>query len=166
MWWWVLAPFKKYVIFDILFKFEMLMILQMCHYMMWCEKHFFMSQLFLFYFTGSVFTILLLLASLNSCTNPWIYLAFSDNLHRQVSRCLSRGRHMERSSTAFDSESRMRSTMRSTTEVTRIEPVTLTDHIINSKLWVNHKVGATANCMSQAYLTSDNRLSTDGWLFP
>ncbi len=36
---------------------------------------------------GAAFTIMMLLASLNSCTNPWIYLAFSDNLQRQLMRC-------------------------------------------------------------------------------
>lgn len=33
-------------------------------------------QLFL-YLTGPVFAIIMLLASLNSCTNPWIYLYYS-----------------------------------------------------------------------------------------
>ncbi|TWW57213.1 Vasopressin V2 receptor [Takifugu flavidus] len=29
---------------------------------------------------GAVFTLLMLLASLNSCTNPWIYSAFSNSV--------------------------------------------------------------------------------------
>uniref|UniRef100_A0A8C1W7X8 Arginine vasopressin receptor 2a, duplicate b n=1 Tax=Cyprinus carpio TaxID=7962 RepID=A0A8C1W7X8_CYPCA len=33
---------------------------------------------------GAVFTILMLLASLNSCTNPWIYTAFSNSVSREL----------------------------------------------------------------------------------
>ncbi|XP_073794890.1 vasopressin V2 receptor isoform X2 [Danio rerio] len=33
---------------------------------------------------GAVFTILMLLASLNSCTNPWIYTAFSSSVSREL----------------------------------------------------------------------------------
>lgn len=39
------------------------------------------------FFPGDAFVIMMLLASLNSCTNPWIYLMFSDSLFRQLSRC-------------------------------------------------------------------------------
>ena len=38
-----------------------------------------MSYCFIF-FTGATFTILTLLASLNSCVNPWIFLFFNPNL--------------------------------------------------------------------------------------
>ena len=37
---------------------------------------------------GPAFTILMLLASLNSCTNPWIYAAFSSSLSRAMGRLL------------------------------------------------------------------------------
>uniref|UniRef100_T1J5K6 G-protein coupled receptors family 1 profile domain-containing protein n=1 Tax=Strigamia maritima TaxID=126957 RepID=T1J5K6_STRMM len=40
---------------------------------------------------GSVEVILLLLASLNSCTNPWIYVAFSGSLLNQLRMCLGLG---------------------------------------------------------------------------
>uniref|UniRef100_A0A673I2G6 Vasopressin V2 receptor n=1 Tax=Sinocyclocheilus rhinocerous TaxID=307959 RepID=A0A673I2G6_9TELE len=33
---------------------------------------------------GATFTILMLLASLNSCTNPWIYTAFSNSVSREL----------------------------------------------------------------------------------
>ncbi|TRY84742.1 hypothetical protein DNTS_027432 [Danionella cerebrum] len=42
---------------------------------------------------GAAFTILMLLASLNSCTNPWIYTAFSSSVSRELLallRCHSR----------------------------------------------------------------------------
>ncbi|XP_051805296.1 vasopressin V2 receptor-like isoform X1 [Acanthochromis polyacanthus] len=42
---------------------------------------------------GVAFTILMLLASLNSCTNPWIYTAFSSSVSRELQnllRCRSR----------------------------------------------------------------------------
>ena len=38
-------------------------------------------------FAGKAMVITLLLASLNSCTNPWIYMAFSDHLRRRLVRC-------------------------------------------------------------------------------
>ncbi|XP_055366520.1 vasopressin V2 receptor isoform X2 [Betta splendens] len=41
---------------------------------------------------GVAFTILMLLASLNSCTNPWIYTAFSSSISRELlslARCRS-----------------------------------------------------------------------------
>ncbi|XP_074878448.1 vasopressin V2 receptor-like [Buteo buteo] len=37
---------------------------------------------------GPAFTILMLLASLTSCTNPWIYAAFSTSLSRAIGRIL------------------------------------------------------------------------------
>jgi len=37
--------------------------------------------------TGKAMVITLLLASLNSCTNPWIYMAFSDRLRQRLVRC-------------------------------------------------------------------------------
>ncbi|XP_061875633.1 uncharacterized protein LOC133629036 [Colius striatus] len=37
---------------------------------------------------GPAFTILMLLANLNSCTNPWIYAAFSTSLSRAMGRIL------------------------------------------------------------------------------
>ena len=44
--------------------------------------------------------IILLLASLNSCSNPWIYMAFSDVIcHRISSKC----RHHHRQSTVRES---------------------------------------------------------------
>lgn len=44
-------------------------------------------------FTGATFTILTLLSSLNSCVNPWIYLAFNRELVRLLKQQLTcRGR--------------------------------------------------------------------------
>lgn len=37
---------------------------------------------------GVAFTILMLLASLNSCTNPWIYTAFSSSVSRELQNLL------------------------------------------------------------------------------
>lgn len=66
---------------------------------------------------GPVFTIIALLASLNSCTNPWIYLAFSGRScaactksERRVSRSWTRSTHVVTASYA-DSESRCRTSM-------------------------------------------------------
>ena len=74
----------------------------------------------LIFLAGNAMTLMLLLAGLNSCTNPWIYLAFSDNLYRQVMRCLGRG-NLERRSTV--SSMRNRSMMRSVTEVSRLDSI-------------------------------------------
>lgn len=38
-------------------------------------------------FSGSTFVICLLMASLNSCCNPWIYMAFSGSLIQQTLPC-------------------------------------------------------------------------------
>ncbi|XP_061419029.1 vasopressin V2 receptor-like isoform X1 [Lethenteron reissneri] len=38
--------------------------------------------------SGALFTITLLLASLNSCTNPWIYMAFSGSTPRALLSCV------------------------------------------------------------------------------
>uniref|UniRef100_A0A8C6NDX7 Uncharacterized protein n=1 Tax=Melopsittacus undulatus TaxID=13146 RepID=A0A8C6NDX7_MELUD len=40
--------------------------------------------------TDAAFTITMLLASLSSCCNPWIYMAFSGHLRRGSARCLRR----------------------------------------------------------------------------
>ncbi|KAM9785849.1 vasopressin V2 receptor-like isoform 2-T2 [Neosynchiropus ocellatus] len=40
---------------------------------------------------GVAFTILMLLASLNSCTNPWIYTAFSSSVSRELQNLLHCG---------------------------------------------------------------------------
>lgn len=40
---------------------------------------------------GVAFTILMLLASLNSCTNPWIYTAFSSSVSRELQHLLHCG---------------------------------------------------------------------------
>ncbi|XP_061842682.1 vasopressin V2 receptor-like [Nerophis lumbriciformis] len=40
---------------------------------------------------GVTFTILMLLASLNSCTNPWIYTAFSSSVSRELQNLLHCG---------------------------------------------------------------------------
>ncbi|KAK7501527.1 hypothetical protein BaRGS_00007331 [Batillaria attramentaria] len=50
-----------------------------------CWTPFFLAQLWAAYdenapFETTFFTIVLLLANLNSCTNPWIYMAFSDTI--------------------------------------------------------------------------------------
>ena len=42
---------------------------------------------FALYFIGATFVICLLLGSLNSCCNPWIYMAFSGNLIQQLLKC-------------------------------------------------------------------------------
>uniref|UniRef100_S4RZU4 G-protein coupled receptors family 1 profile domain-containing protein n=1 Tax=Petromyzon marinus TaxID=7757 RepID=S4RZU4_PETMA len=39
-------------------------------------------------FEGSAFTIVMLLASLNSCTNPWIYMFFSGHLIYDFAHCI------------------------------------------------------------------------------
>ncbi|KAM9519965.1 vasopressin V1b receptor [Guaruba guarouba] len=40
--------------------------------------------------TNAAFTITMLLASLSSCCNPWIYLGFSGHLRQDAARCLRR----------------------------------------------------------------------------
>uniref|UniRef100_A0ACB8ELZ3 Uncharacterized protein n=1 Tax=Sphaerodactylus townsendi TaxID=933632 RepID=A0ACB8ELZ3_9SAUR len=37
-------------------------------------------------FRGTAFTLLMLLASLNSCTNPWVYAAFSSSISGELCR--------------------------------------------------------------------------------
>ncbi|CAL1606133.1 unnamed protein product [Knipowitschia caucasica] len=45
---------------------------------------------------GVAFTILMLLASLNSCTNPWIYTAFSSSVSRELQHLLRCGSRSSR----------------------------------------------------------------------
>ncbi|TMS15947.1 Vasopressin V2 receptor [Larimichthys crocea] len=53
---------------------------------------------------GVAFTILMLLASLNSCTNPWIYTAFSSSVSRELQNLLQcRSRRGRRGSLPDDS---------------------------------------------------------------
>ncbi|XP_069107914.1 cephalotocin receptor 2-like [Argopecten irradians] len=57
-----------------------------------CWSPFFVSQLWWLYdesapLTNNALVIMLLLASLNSCCNPWIYLAFSGNMLHNLSPC-------------------------------------------------------------------------------
>ncbi|XP_022532907.2 vasopressin V2 receptor [Astyanax mexicanus] len=53
---------------------------------------------------GVAFTILMLLASLNSCTNPWIYTAFSSSVsHELLALLRCRPRPVHRGSTLEDS---------------------------------------------------------------
>ncbi|ELU02216.1 hypothetical protein CAPTEDRAFT_64180, partial [Capitella teleta] len=57
-----------------------------------CWGPFFVAQMWAAWdptapYQGTAMVIIMLLPSLNSCTNPWIYLGFSSNLHRQASRC-------------------------------------------------------------------------------
>ena len=51
-----------------------------------------------YYFSDPAFVIFILLGSLNSCCNPWIYLAFSGNFIQQIIPCWHRNRlqHVER----------------------------------------------------------------------
>ena len=42
------------------------------------------------YFSGHIMAIAVLLASLNSCTNPWIYLAFSGRVCTRKRRAVSK----------------------------------------------------------------------------
>ncbi|KAG5838241.1 hypothetical protein ANANG_G00221690 [Anguilla anguilla] len=62
---------------------------------------------------GAAFTILMLLANLNSCTNPWIYTAFSNSVSRDLKAllpCCSNSRELRRGSIANDSTSTHTST--------------------------------------------------------
>ncbi|KAJ8265466.1 hypothetical protein COCON_G00145650 [Conger conger] len=62
---------------------------------------------------GAAFTILMLLANLNSCTNPWIYTAFSNSVSRDLRAllpCCPGGRDLRRGSIASDSTSTHTST--------------------------------------------------------
>ncbi|XP_060062864.1 cephalotocin receptor 2-like [Ylistrum balloti] len=57
-----------------------------------CWSPFFVSQLWWLYdesapLTNNALVIMLLLASLNSCCNPWIYLAFSGNVLQTLAPC-------------------------------------------------------------------------------
>ncbi len=54
---------------------------------------------------GNAMVIILLLASLNSCTNPWIYMAFTDNICKRVSYWWQqkRGKDSDRGSTLYSS---------------------------------------------------------------
>ncbi|KAI8776011.1 cephalotocin receptor 1, partial [Biomphalaria glabrata] len=58
-----------------------------CYVLCWAP--FFVGQMWAAYdftapFEGKAFTIILLLASVNSCTNPWIYSIFSDTISERV----------------------------------------------------------------------------------
>ncbi|XP_036389176.1 vasopressin V2 receptor-like [Megalops cyprinoides] len=62
---------------------------------------------------GVAFTIMMLLASLNSCTNPWIYTAFSNSVSRELQAllpCRSGSRDLRRGSVVNDSTSTHTST--------------------------------------------------------
>ena len=47
----------------------------------------------LFLFSDATFVICLLLGSLNSCCNPWIYMLFSGSLMQQLFPCCRRHQH-------------------------------------------------------------------------
>ncbi|KAK8735694.1 hypothetical protein OTU49_005270, partial [Cherax quadricarinatus] len=62
-----------------------------------CHAPFSVTQLYHAFSTSSagssyhpVSVIMLLLPSLPSCVNPWIYLCFSENLLNQICGCLAR----------------------------------------------------------------------------
>ncbi|KAJ8370008.1 hypothetical protein SKAU_G00100360 [Synaphobranchus kaupii] len=62
---------------------------------------------------GVAFTLLMLLANLNSCTNPWIYTAFSNSVSRDLQAllpCCSSSRELRRGSIGNDSTSTHTST--------------------------------------------------------
>ncbi|XP_020785296.1 vasopressin V2 receptor isoform X2 [Boleophthalmus pectinirostris] len=64
---------------------------------------------------GVAFTILMLLASLNSCTNPWIYTAFSSSVSRELQHLLRCGsRSARRGSLPDDSTATHTSTTKDT----------------------------------------------------
>ncbi|XP_061631152.1 vasopressin V2 receptor isoform X2 [Phyllopteryx taeniolatus] len=64
---------------------------------------------------GVAFTILMLLASLNSCTNPWIYTAFSSSVSRELQNLLHcRSRPGRRGSLPDDSTTTHTSTTKDT----------------------------------------------------
>lgn len=46
------------------------------------------TDLILALYSDTAFIIAMLLASLNSCCNPWIYMFFAGHLFRDVLRCL------------------------------------------------------------------------------
>ncbi|XP_056305923.1 vasopressin V2 receptor [Danio aesculapii] len=54
---------------------------------------------------GVAFTILMLLASLNSCTNPWIYTAFSSSVSRELLALLRCRPKLPRRSSLYDHSS-------------------------------------------------------------
>uniref|UniRef100_W5LW63 Vasopressin V2 receptor n=1 Tax=Lepisosteus oculatus TaxID=7918 RepID=W5LW63_LEPOC len=59
---------------------------------------------------GVAFTILMLLASLNSCTNPWIYTAFSSSVSRDLGQLLCCRRWAKRRNSLPDDSSTTAST--------------------------------------------------------
>ncbi|CAC5376998.1 AVPR1A [Mytilus coruscus] len=70
---------------------QMTLTVVLCYLVCWSP--FFIAQMWSAWdenapFYGPAFTIILLLASLNSCTNPWIYLFFSDAAFDKVKSCL------------------------------------------------------------------------------
>ena len=65
--------------------------------------------------------IMLLLASLNSCTNPWIYMAFTDNVCKKISYWIQkRGGSTRERGTTYESVSdgQIKSTFMSKVETT------------------------------------------------
>ncbi|WAR10304.1 ANR-like protein [Mya arenaria] len=65
----------------------------LCYFLCWSP--FFIAQMWAAWdatapFYGAAYTIILLLASLNSCTNPWIYLFFSDSVSAEIKQCVGR----------------------------------------------------------------------------
>ncbi|XP_071112223.1 cephalotocin receptor 1-like [Haliotis cracherodii] len=60
-----------------------------------CWSPFFIAQMWAAFdpnapFNGPIYSIILLLASLNSCTNPWIYVAFSDTVCSELKKLFVR----------------------------------------------------------------------------
>ncbi|XP_067687666.1 cephalotocin receptor 1-like [Haliotis asinina] len=60
-----------------------------------CWSPFFIAQMWAAFdpnapFYGPIYSIILLLASLNSCTNPWIYVAFSDTVCSELKKLFVR----------------------------------------------------------------------------
>ena len=84
-----------------------------------------MFFILLFFFPGNIIAITVLLSSLNSCTNPWIYLAFSGRICARKRRAASKTWSSANSYAESDTM-RMRTLMTDQTHL-RITPERYTD---------------------------------------
>lgn len=92
---------------------------------------------------GVAFTILMLLASLNSCTNPWIYTAFSSSVSRELQSLLQcRSRPGRRGSLPDDSTTTHTSTTKDSLYWQRL----MRQRMTHSDMFEKTCTGAHAPC--------------------
>lgn len=134
------------------------------------------------FWSGATFTILTLLASLNSCVNPWIYLAFNPNLLLHLFRTFRCPRRPEDSPCRLDrgptfrssslSDSRYPNNSRSRARYQLASALSYVTHggSVRHKTVLNARTNRSASIRSTRSMTvavdTDNKNGSNGLLSP